>query len=105
MQKVVENIHVDDALLSYIARIVTMTRKDPRILVGSSPRGSLALFKTGRANAALHGRDYVTPDDVKRIAIPSLGHRMILRPEARIKGVTTTQIVTEILEAAPVPTV
>ncbi|HEV8359733.1 MAG TPA: MoxR family ATPase [Candidatus Thermoplasmatota archaeon] len=105
MQKVVENIHVDDALLNYIAKLITMTRKEPRILVGASPRGSLALFKLARSYAAVKGRDFITPDDVKRVAVPGLSHRMILRPEARIKGITTTQIVQDILQTAPVPTV
>jgi MoxR-like ATPase len=105
MQKVVENIHVEDAILQYIAKIVTSTRKDPRLLVGASPRGSLALFKTGRSSAAIGGRDFVTPDDIKRIAVQSLAHRLILRPEARIKGVTTPQVIHELLESTPVPTI
>jgi MoxR-like ATPase len=105
MQRVVENLHVDDSILNYIAKIITMSRKDPRLLIGSSPRGSLALFKLARANASLHGRDYVTPDDVKRVAVPGLAHRTILRPEARIKGVTQVQVIQDILQTAPVPTV
>ncbi|MCA1814739.1 MAG: MoxR family ATPase, partial [Halobacteriales archaeon] len=105
MQRVVENIHVDDALLNYIAKIITFTRKEPRLLVGSSPRGSLALFKLARSNAALAGRDFVTPDDVKRIAIPGLAHRLILRPESRIKGVTAVQIMGDIMNSVPVPTI
>jgi MoxR-like ATPase len=105
MQRVVENIHVDDSILNYIAKIVTMTRKDQRLLVGSSPRGSLALFKLSRCAAALAGRDYVTPDDIKRIGIPAMAHRLILRPEARIKGITTVQVMQDILQTTPVPTV
>jgi len=101
MQKVVENVHVDDAILQYIAKLVTMTRKDPRLMVGSSPRGSLALFKLARSAAALSGRDFVTPDDVKRILVPTLSHRIILRPEARIKGITTVQVTQDILQSCP----
>jgi len=104
MQRVVENIHVEDALLQYIAKLITSTRKDPRLLVGSSPRGSLALFKCARAYAAMKGRDFITPDDVKRVVIPACSHRMILRPESRIKGVTTTQVLQDIIDATPVPT-
>jgi MoxR-like ATPase len=73
--------------------------------VGSSPRGSLALLKLGRANALLNGRDYVTPDDIKRVSVHALHHRVILKPEPRIRGVKSGDIITQILNEVPVPTV
>jgi MoxR-like ATPase len=105
MQKVVENVHVDEAVLQYIAKIITYTRKDPRLMVGASPRGSLALFKLARSAAVMNGRDFVTPDDIKRIVVPTLAHRIILRPEARIKGITGQQVVSDIANTVPVPTI
>jgi MoxR-like ATPase len=105
MQQVVEKVHVDPALLTYIVEIVTRTREDPRVLVGSSPRGSLALFKMGRAHAVINGRDYITPDDIKFIAVVSLQHRLILKPEPRIRGVLPEDILKKILAEVPVPAV
>jgi len=105
LQTVVEKIHVDPALLTYIVEIVTRTREDPRVLVGSSPRGSLGLFKMGRSHAVLTGRDYITPDDVKFITLVTLGHRIILKPEPRIRGVLPEDIIKKILAEVPVPAV
>ena len=105
MQKVVEQVYVDTEILRYIADIVIATRKDPRVYVGSSPRGSLALFKLARANAAIEGRDYVVPDDVKRVLKPSIAHRIILRPEPRIKGVTGDHVLDDVVHAVAVPKV
>jgi MoxR-like ATPase len=105
MQQVVEKVHVDPALLTYIVEIVTRTREDPRVLVGSSPRGSLALFKMGRAHAVINGRDYITPDDIKFISVVSLQHRLILKPEPRIRGVLPEDILKKILAEVPVPAV
>ncbi|MGQ9583692.1 MAG: AAA family ATPase [Thermoplasmatota archaeon] len=103
MQQVVEKVHVDPALLTYIVEIVTRTREDARVLVGSSPRGSLALFKLGRALAVINGRDYITPDDIKFIAVVALQHRLILKPEPRIRGVLPEDILKKILAEVPVP--
>jgi len=105
MQGVVEKIHVDPALLTYMVEIVTRTREDPRVLVGSSPRGSLALFKLARARAVLLGRDYITPDDVKDVCIVGLNHRIILKPEPRIRGVLPQDVLKKILNEVPVPAV
>jgi MoxR-like ATPase len=77
----------------------------PRVVVGSSPRGSLALFKLSRARAVLQGRDYITPDDIKAVAMPSLAHRIILKPEPRIRGVLAQDIINKILAEVPVPAV
>ncbi len=103
MQTTVEKVHIDPAILTYIVEIVTRTREDPRVLVGSSPRGSLALFKMSRAHAVLAGRDYVTPDDIKFIVMISLCHRLILKPEPRIRGVLNEDILKKILAEVPVP--
>ncbi|MEW5761245.1 MAG: MoxR family ATPase [Candidatus Thermoplasmatota archaeon] len=105
MQQIVEKVHVDPALLTYIVEIVTRTREDPRVFVGSSPRGSLALFKLGRAHAVLNGRDYITPDDIKFIAFVALQHRLILKPEPRIRGVLPEDVIKKILAEVPVPAV
>jgi MoxR-like ATPase len=105
LQTVVEKVHVDPALLTYIVEIVTRTREDPRVLVGSSPRGSLGLFKMGRSHAVLTGRDYITPDDIKFITLVTLGHRIILKPEPRIRGVLPQDILNKILAEVPVPAV
>ena len=95
--------HLDPALLTYIVEIVTRTREDPRVVVGASPRGSLALFKLGRARAVLFGRDFITPDDIKAVAINALHHRIILKPEPRIRGVLPQDILNKIMAEVPVP--
>ena len=103
MQQTIEKVHLDPALLTYIVEIVTRTREDPRVVVGASPRGSLALFKLGRARAVLFGRDFITPDDIKAVAINALHHRIILKPEPRIRGVLPQDILNKILAEVPVP--
>ena len=105
MQQGVEDVHVDDAIETYIVEIVTRTRAHSQVEVGASPRGSLALLKLSRALAVLRGRDFVLPDDVKEIAVAGLAHRLILKPDPWIKGVRTDAIVREILTSVPVPKV
>ena len=105
MQQACEDIYVDPALRMYMVEIVTRTREDPRVLVGSSPRGSQALLKTSRAAAALRGRDFVTPDDIKTVSELALAHRIILKPEHQIKGLEAGEVVQTILREVPVPTV
>lgn len=105
MQQTVEKVHLNPALLTYIVEIVTRTREDPRVMVGSSPRGSLALFKLSRARAVMQGRDYITPDDVKAICRNALAHRIILKPEPRIRGVLAEDILNKILAEVPVPAI
>jgi MoxR-like ATPase len=105
MQQAIEDVYVDPAVRMYMVEIVSRTREDPRVLVGSSPRGSQALLKTGRAAAAMRGRDFVTPDDVKSVATLAVAHRLILKPEHQIKGLENEQVVTDILRQVPVPTV
>ena len=105
MQQACEDVYVDPALRMYMVEIVSRTREDPRVLVGSSPRGSQALLKTSRAAAALRGRDFVTPDDVKAIAELAIAHRIILKPEHQIKGLESGEVIQTILREVPVPTV
>ena len=105
LQSVVEEIHVDDDLLGYVADIVQATRNQQQIEVGASPRGSLAIFKLSRARAVFHGRDYVIPDDVKEVAAPVLVHRMIMKAESWVKGTNPVKVIDEILKTIPVPRV
>ncbi len=103
MHRAVEEVYVDPRILRYIVKIVQSTRVDPRVAVGASPRGSQGLFKLSRALAAIAGRDYVIPDDVKQSVLPVLGHRLILKPEARIRGVKPEAILNELLSSIAVP--
>ncbi|ALM76121.1 AAA family ATPase [Thermococcus barophilus] len=104
MQKAVEDVYVSDAVLEYITDIVKATRENKReIDIGASPRGSLALLKLSRAYAALEGRDYVIPDDVKKIAVPALSHRLILKRELWYTRVSQESVMQRILEKIPVP--
>ena len=102
-QKAVKRIYVDDNIKSYIVTLVEATRKHPDVYLGASPRGSLALFQTSRALAAMQERDFVLPDDVKALAVPTLAHRVIVSPSARIKNISSETILHEILETIPVP--
>ena len=99
----VRKIHVDSQLKAYIVDLVTHTRKHADVYLGASPRGSLALFRTAQAHAAINGRDYVLPDDIKHLAEAALAHRIIIGPAARIKDVTARSVVRDILASVPVP--
>ncbi len=101
----IEKVHLDPAILTYIVEIVTRTREDPRVVVGASPRGSLALFKLSRARAVMAGRDFITPDDIKSVVIQALNHRIVLKPEPRIRGVLPEDILNKILAEVPVPAI
>ena len=105
MQQACEDVYVDPALRMYMVEIVSRTREDPRVLVGASPRGSQALLKTSRAAAALRGRDFVTPDDIKAVSELAIAHRIILKPEHQIKGLEAGEVIQAILREVPVPTV
>lgn len=94
-------VHVDETVRDYIVRLANATRGHPDLLLGASPRGSLALYKTSQAWAALHGRDYVLPDDVKRLAPLTLPHRCLVHPESALRGRTTGTIVAELLNQVP----
>lgn len=105
MQNAVEEVHLDDDLLSYITDIVRETRLHSQVEVGASPRGSLALMKLARANAAFEARDYVIPDDVKMIAVEALAHRIIPKAASWVRGFDSKLIIEEILGKIPVPRV
>ena len=96
-------VRVTDEVVGYIAAIVNATRTSPDLLLGSSPRGSIALLRGGKAWAACNGRDYVIPDDVKALCVPALRHRMLRRPEAEIQGVTEVAAVERAVARVPVP--
>ncbi len=100
LAETISDIHVDETLEHYILSIVRATRSHHDIALGASPRGSLALYKTGQALAALRGRDYVIPDDIKRLAPITLAHRLIVKPEAELRGRTGLMILEEILDKA-----
>lgn len=102
-QKAVRTVYVDDLVKNYIVDLTTSTREHADIYLGASPRGSLALFAATRAWAAIEGRDYVLPDDVKLLAEPTLAHRLIVSPSARIKNVTPRQVIEDTLRHTPVP--
>ncbi|MBN1628233.1 MAG: MoxR family ATPase [Thermoleophilia bacterium] len=103
MQRAVEEVYVSDGVRDYMVDLVRATRDDRRVQLGASPRGSLALFTLGRAQAALLGRDFVTPDDVKSVAAPALAHRLTIRPELWVQRVSTESVVREILQSVPTP--
>jgi MoxR-like ATPase len=103
MQQALEQVHVSDSISGYIVDLVTATRDSKRLAVGASPRGSLALLKLARAKAALDGRDFVVPEDVKAIAIPALAHRLTLRPELWVQRVRGEDVVAEALASVPTP--
>jgi MoxR-like ATPase len=105
VQRTVEDVELDPALEKYAVELVNATRTDPRIEVGASPRGSLALLKLGRARALLAGRDYTIPDDLKSVAVPGLAHRLMIKPEPWIRGVRGAQVVRDALDRVAVPKV
>ncbi len=107
MQRAVEDVHLAEAVGRYAVDVVTATRERPQVLVGASPRGTLALVQLARARALLAGRDFVTPDDVKAVAVPALAHRLVLRPELWVTDVRGEDVVAECLHlvATPAPDV
>ncbi len=102
-QEAVKAVYVDDRIKAYIVALAQATRDHPDVYLGASPRGSLALFKTARAWAAMEKRAYVLPDDVKALAIPTLAHRVIVNPSARIKNISSQAVLQDILQSVPVP--
>jgi MoxR-like ATPase len=103
MQQEVGKIAVEEKIFSYIHHLVESTRKSNDILVGASPRAGIAMLNCGKATAALRGRDFVIPDDVKDLALPILRHRVLLRPEAEIEGLTADRVLSSLIEAQVVP--
>ena len=104
-QNEVRKVHIDPKVRQYLLQIVHLTREHEEVSLGGSPRASIALFRTSQAMAAIRGRNYVQPDDVKRIAAPVLTHRLILKPESRLRRVTATQVVQDVIDEIAVPTI
>ena len=103
LQEVIKQVHVDDLIVEYIVALTTATRDHGDVYLGASTRGALALYRAAQAWAALNGRDFVTPDDVKVLAQPVLSHRLIVSPAARVRNVTAQTIIDEVPAAVPVP--
>ncbi len=103
MQRAIEQVHVAESVGYYIVDVVAATRSSPSVSVGASPRGSLAIMKLARCKAVLEGRDFVTPDDVKAVAVPALAHRLALRPELWVQRIRPEDVVAERLETVPTP--
>ncbi len=103
MQEALEQVHVAESVGLYMVDLVAATRASARLQIGASPRGTLALLKLSRGRAALDGRDYVTPDDVKAVAVPALAHRLTLRPELWVQRIRGEDVVREALDTVPTP--
>jgi MoxR-like ATPase len=103
MQAGVEQVHVAESIARYVVALAEATRSSTRLQVGASPRGSLALLKLSRARAAMDGRDYVVPDDVKSVAVPALAHRLVLRPELWVQRIRAEAVIEECLASVPAP--
>ena len=103
LQEVIKQVHVDDLIVEYIVSLAIATREHGDVYLGASTRGALALYRAAQAWAAMNGRDFVIPDDVKLLAQPVLGHRLIISPAARVRNVTAQAIIDEVLAAVPVP--
>jgi MoxR-like ATPase len=102
-QKAIRNVYVNDDMKRYIVDIVTATRNQPDIYLGASPRGALALYRAAQARAAITGRDHIIPDDIKALAEPTLAHRVIVGPTARIKEITSRSLIQNLVNTIPVP--
>lgn len=103
MQNLVQSIHIDENLKRYIVQIVQNTRKNTGIILGASPRASVAVMTAAKAFAAINGRDFVTPDDIKIIVAPVLHHRLILTPEKEMEGIVAKEIINQVLEGIEIP--
>lgn len=103
MQEAVTEVYIDVSIMEYIVKIINATRSHPDLLLGASPRGSLSLMRASQAMALIRNLGYVMPSLIKEVAVPVLAHRIIVRPQSRLRGVTESAVVKEILEAVPVP--
>jgi MoxR-like ATPase len=99
----VSQVGVEDGIITYVQSLMEKTRRSPNLFLGASPRGGIALLRTSQCLAALEGRGFITPDDIKRMALPVLRHRVILRPEAELEGLTPDRVLSRIMEGIPVP--
>lgn len=103
MQNTCQTVFLEEDVINYIRDIVVRTRNDPQILLGGSPRASLVLMNASKARAAMHGRDYVVPEDVRKLSVQALNHRLVLKPEAELEGLTVERVVTKILGEVDCP--
>ncbi len=103
MRESLEAVHLDPDVLGYIVKLVAATREHPKVMVGASPRGTLAVVQLARGHAVLAGREFVAPEDVKAVAVAALAHRLVLRPEMWVRQINGEDIVTELLALLPVP--
>ena len=103
MRESLESVQLHPDLLRYVVALITTTRSHPQVTVGASPRGTLAVIQLARGHAALHGREFVTPEDIKAVAVPALAHRLVLRPEMWVRQVTGQDVAAEVLATVPVP--
>jgi len=99
----IQNVKIENKLIDYIAKLVYKTRQDAQLFLGASPRGSIGILKSSKALAAIRGRDFVTPDDIRDVTYPILSHRIVLTPEKEIEGKLTTDVIKEIIESVEVP--
>jgi MoxR-like ATPase len=102
-QEQVQSIFIEEHLMKYIAQIVSNTRENPMLYLGASPRASLSILQASKALAAMQGRDFVTPEDIKYVAVPALHHRVIVTPEREMEGVTSKQVIKQLLETIEIP--
>jgi MoxR-like ATPase len=103
MRESLESVQLHPDLLSYVVAVITATRSHPQVTVGASPRGTLAVIQLARGHAVLDGREFVTPEDIKAVAVPALAHRLVLRPEMWVRQVTGQDVAAEVLATVPVP--
>jgi MoxR-like ATPase len=103
MRESLEAVQLHPDLLSYVVALITATRSHPQVTVGASPRGTLAVIQLARGHAVLDGREFVTPEDIKAVAVPALAHRLVLRPEMWVRQVTGQDVAAEVLATVPVP--
>jgi MoxR-like ATPase len=103
MQNTCQTVFLEEDVINYIRDIVVRTRSDPQILLGASPRASLVLMNASKARAAIHGRDYVVPEDVRKLSIQTMNHRLVLKPEAELEGLSVERVVTKILGEVDCP--
>jgi MoxR-like ATPase len=104
LRRTPESVRVDDDLLTYMAELTRATREDRRVHIGVSPRGTQRLFEAARSRAVVAGRPFVTPDDVKRVAQPTLAHRLVLTPDAQVSDVRKSTVLDDVLDSVEVPT-
>jgi len=103
MQEAIKEVYISASLKQYIVNLMHQTRKHPEVYLGASPRGSLALYRSSQAYAAIKGRDYILPDDIQTLAVPTLAHRLIIGPGARLRDLSANQIVEDVISIVPVP--